>query len=251
MDFEGKVVIVTGASGGIGRASAVRFAQRGARLVLADVSVGGLNETKEMIGAGAVVQRTDVADYDACQDMVKAALDSFGRVDVLFNNAGISGVRALTGEQSPEDWRRVIDVNLNGVFYCTRAAIPAMLEQGGGVIVNTASVDGLVGMGTISHYTAAKHGVVGLTKACALEYGRRNIRCVAVAPGYIHTAMTDQAFSEEEAATFPALIPLGRGAQPDEVAALVVWLASDEASYVNGSCHTVDAGLTAGIPMPG
>lgn len=249
MSFKNRTVIVTGAASGIGRASAIRFARAGANVVLADVDEAGLNETRDLIGGSAIVQRTDVSDYQACLELVQTARKAFGRVDVLFNNAGIAGVRGRTGELAPEHWRRVIEINLNGVFYGMRAAIPAMLESGGGVIVNTASVDGLVGMATLPHYTAAKHGVIGLTKACALEHARQNIRCVAIAPGYIRTAMTATAFSVEEQAGVTSMVPLGRGADPDEVANIVLWLASDEASYVNGSCHTVDAGLIAGFQM--
>ena len=145
------------------------------------------------------------------------------------------------------DWRRVIDINLNGVFYCTKYAINEMLKTGGGVIVNTASVDGLVGMAGIPHYTAAKHGVIGFTKACAREHGGQNIRCVSVAPGFIDTAMTQEFLSPEESDALAAQVPNGRRAQPAEVANMVLWLASDQASYVNGSYHVVDAGLIAGI----
>ncbi|AOK67842.1 SDR family NAD(P)-dependent oxidoreductase [Burkholderia multivorans] len=249
MSFKDKVAIITGAAGGIGRASAIRFARAGAKVVLADIDMKALGETQAEIGDNAAVQRTDVSDYEQLVALVQAARSAFGRVDVMFNNAGIAGARARTGEMSPQEWRRVIDVNLNGVFYGMRAAIPAMVEAGGGVIVNTASVDGLVGMGSLPHYTAAKHGVIGLTKACALEHARQNIRCVAIAPGYIRTAMTATAFSPEEQAGVTAMVPLGRAAEPDEVAALVQWLASSEASYVSGSCHTVDAGLVAGFQL--
>lgn len=251
MEFTGKVVIVTGAANGIGRASAIQFARLGASLVLADVDKKGLQETLEVIGDNAIVVHTDVADEAACKAMVDTAIDTFGRVDVLFSNAGICGVRGRTAEVSVAEWRRVIDINLNGVFFCARAAIPAMLANGGGVIINTASVDGLVGMATLPHYTAAKHGVIGLTKACALEHGRQNIRSVAIAPGYIRTAMTEDNLSKNEQAMLETMVPAGgRAGTPEDVANLVTWLASDKAAYINGSCHTVDGGLTAGFALP-
>ena len=155
----------------------------------------------------------------------------------------------MTADTTTADWNRVIGINLTGVFFCARAVIPAMQKSGGGVIVNTASVEGLVSMPTISHYVAAKHGVIGLTKAIALEYARDNIRCVAVAPGYINTRMTEDAFTDDEKALLTSLVPLGRPARAEEVANLVIWLASDKASYVSGSCHTVDAGMLAGPNM--
>jgi NAD(P)-dependent dehydrogenase (short-subunit alcohol dehydrogenase family) len=246
-DFDGKVVIVTGAASGIGRATAIQFAQQGAKVVVADINQTGADETAALIGENAIVFQLDVADELSCQSMVDRTIDVYGRLDIVFNNAGIPGVRACTADQMTEEWKRVIDVNLNGVFYCTKSAIPEMLKTGGGVIVNTSSIDGFTGMGTVSHYTAAKHGVIGLTKACALEYGKQNIRCVAVAPGYINTAMTESVFSDEENAMLMAIIPLGRPSQPEEVANLVLWLASDKASYVTGSCHTIDGGITSGF----
>lgn len=248
-EFEGKVVIVTGAASGIGRASAIQFAENGANVVVADINQAGAAETAAMIGEKATAVVLDMADELSCNAMVDRTIEVYGRLDVLVNNAGIAGVRAFTADQTTEDWQQVIDVNLNGVFYCTRSAIPEMLKTGGGVIVNTSSIDGFTGMGTVPHYTAAKHGVIGLTKACALEYGRQNIRCVAVAPGYIKTEMTEDIFSEEEDAMLMAMIPLMRPAQPEEVANLVLWLASDKASYVTGSCHTVDGGVTSGFAL--
>jgi NAD(P)-dependent dehydrogenase (short-subunit alcohol dehydrogenase family) len=248
-DFDGKVVIVTGAASGIGRASAIQFAEQGAKVVVADINQAGAAETVAMIGDNAIVVLLDMADELSCQAMVDKTIEVYGRLDILVNNAGIPGVRARTADQTTADWRQVIDVNLNGVFYCTKFAIPQMLKTGGGAIVNTSSIDGFTGMGTVPHYTAAKHGVIGLTKACALEYAKQNIRCVAVAPGYINTAMTESVFTEEENAMLMAMIPLMRPAQPEEVANLVLWLASDKASYVTGSCHTIDGGITSGFAL--
>lgn len=248
--FDGKVIIVTGAAAGIGRATALAFAARGGAVTIADLNEAGLEEVQQQIkkdGGQVLVVKTDVANADACQQMVDCTMERFGRLDVIFNNAGISGNRGLAADLSLDDWHKVININLNGVYYCTRAVIPAMIKSGGGVIVNTASVDGLVGMASLSPYCAAKHGVNGLTKTTALEYAKQNIRCVAVAPGYIETAMTVEGFSEEEKDMFAALTPLGRGAKPEEVAEFVVWVASDKASFVTGSVHQVDGGVLAGF----
>ena len=251
-DFDGKVVLITGAAGGIGRAAAIQFAQQGARVAVADIDAAGAAETVELIGDDAAMAiSVDVSDEASCQAMVDATVSKFGRLDILFSNAGISGDRAKTADITTQDWNRVIAINLTGVFFCSRAAIPAMQNVGGGVIINTASVDGLVGMPTIPHYVAAKHGVIGLTKSIAIEYARDNIRAVAVAPGYIKTKMTEESFSDDEKALLTSLVPLGRPAGPEEVANMVIWLASDKASYVSGSVHTVDAGLLAGFNLPG
>jgi NAD(P)-dependent dehydrogenase (short-subunit alcohol dehydrogenase family) len=250
-EFKDKVILITGAAGGIGRAAALQFARGGARVAVADIDIAGLEETVSLAGGETLLIPVDVSDEHSCQAMVDAALQRFGRLDVLFNNAGIGGERALTADVPTDDWHRVININLNGVFYCTRAALPALVESGGGVIINTASVDGQVGMPSLSHYVAAKHGVIGLTKSVALEYARQNVRSVAIAPGYIRTRMTEEGFTEEEKALLSAMVPLGRPAEPEEVANMVFWLASDKASYVTGTCHNIDAGILSGFNLPG
>lgn len=248
--FTEKVAIITGASAGIGRASAVSFAIEGAKIVLADINEAGLLATEKLIkdaGGDCISVITDVSDQSACDNMVEKTVEAFGQLDIIFNNAGIAGDRVLLADTPNEMWDKVIAVNLTGVFNCTKAALPQMVKNGRGVIINTASVDGLVGMGTISPYVAAKHGVVGLTKTTALEYSRKGIRCVAICPGYIVTEMTEVAFSDEEKVHFNAMIPLGRGATATEVSNFVTWLASDQASYMNGSAHQIDGGLLSGM----
>ena len=248
--FENKVVVVTGAAGGIGRAAALGFAAEGASVVVADIDLTRVQETAAMIGDQALAVQVNVADMDSCQTMVDLAVEKFGRLDVIFNNAGIAGQRAKTAEQSLDNWQRVIDINLSGVFYGTKAALPHLQKAGGGVIINTASVDGLMGMSEIAPYVASKHAVMGLTKTVALEYGRDNIRCVAIAPGFIKTNMTGEGFAKEELDMMASMVPMGRrGAEQEEVANLVLWLASDKASYVTGSFHQVDGGILAGVSL--
>ncbi|MEH6578508.1 MAG: glucose 1-dehydrogenase [Amphritea sp.] len=245
-----KVVIVTGASAGIGKATAITFAKEGAKVALADVNEAGLHDVAGEIlelGGDALVVVTDVADEAACQQLVEKTVAAYGKLDVIFNNAGISGQRYPLEETPTEEWHKVIGVNLNGVFFCTRAALSAMKNNGGGVIINTASVDGFIGMGSVSPYVATKHAVLGLTKNTALEYADQNIRCLAVCPGFIATAMTGDAFSKEEKEGLRQMVPLKRPAEPQEIANFVVWAASDQASYITGSSHVIDGALIAGI----
>lgn len=248
-EFDGKVIIITGGAAGIGFASAKGFAKEGAKVVIADINEAAAKEAANSIGENALAVKTDVADESSCQNMVEQALEKFGRVDVLFNNAGFTGTRSSTDEQPTEMWNRVIDINLNGVFYCTKAALPAMKNSGGGVIINTSSVDGLVGMSEFSAYSTAKHGVLGLTKCCAIEYAGDNIRCVAICPGFIDTSMTRECFTEDETAHLSSAIPLGRAAKPEDVANLAIWLASNKASYITGTSHTIDGGILSGFKM--
>ena len=246
-EFDGKVVIVTGGTRGIGRAIAEQFAEQGAKVTVVGTNAEKAAIAAQEIGYGARGVGADVSNYENCQAMVAKTIEAFGRLDILVNNAGISGERALTADHSLENWQQVVDINLNGVFYGCKAALPEMQKMGGGAIVNIASVDGIIGLASLSPYVSAKHAVVGLTKNCALEYGKDNIRCNSVAPGFIATDMTNDGFSKGEHDMINSMTALKRPAQPVEVANLVTWLASDKASYVTGACFVIDGGLTSGL----
>jgi NAD(P)-dependent dehydrogenase (short-subunit alcohol dehydrogenase family) len=247
---QGKVALVTGGGSGIGRATALTFAVEGAKVVVADVVVDGGEETVRMIkaaGGDAVFIQTDVTKAAEVEAMVKQVVDAYGRLDCAFNNAGIEGATALTHECTEENWDRVVAIDLKGVWLCMKYEIPQMLKQGGGVIVNTASVAGLVGFQAIPAYVASKHGVNGLTKTAALEYAKSGIRVNAVCPGVIHTPMVERFFKANPQAseTMSALEPVGRLGKPEEIAAAVVWLCSDASSFVTGLPMAVDGALTA------
>lgn len=249
---DGKVAIVSGAGSGIGRATALLLAREGARLVVADVAEDGGKATVEQIGAlggEAIFVRTDVTQDADCANLVAAALARYERLDIAFNNAGIVGYPLLTADYGTANWQRVIDVNLTGVFNCMTHEIPAMKQAGGGSIVNTASIMGLLGAVGGSAYCAAKHGVIGLTKAASLEYGRNGIRVNAVCPGYVETPMTvgdDSIFPSRKLQDGLGRAAIRRMATPDEVGEMVVWLSSDRASYITGASFPVDGGVTAG-----
>jgi 3-oxoacyl-[acyl-carrier protein] reductase len=246
--LEGKVAVVTGAGSGIGRASAELFAAQGARVVVVDVNSESSREAAEAIGqAGgeAIAVATDVSDPGAVQAMADAAVERFGRVDVLMSNAGILDDFEPAAETSDEVWNRILGVNLNGMFFTARALIPQMLEHGGGAIINVASTAGLNGGNGGAAYTTSKHGVIGFTRQLCFDYARRGIRCNVICPGAVETGMTEEIFSSGDAEVMKAVesAPIGRWAQPEELAAAALFLASDDASFVNGAVYVVDGGF--------
>jgi NAD(P)-dependent dehydrogenase (short-subunit alcohol dehydrogenase family) len=247
---DGKTALVTGGGSGIGRATAVTFAREGAKVVVADVIVEGGEETVRMIqaaGGEAVFVKTDVSKGTEVEALIKKTVETYGRLDCAFNNAGIEGQMAPTAESTQENWDRVIAINLTGVWLCMKYEIPQMLKLGAGAIVNTASVAGLVGGARASAYVASKHGVNGLTKTAALEYAKQGIRVNAVCPGGIRTPMAKRIFQAQPqfGEAFAALQPVGRMGKPEEIAEAVVWLCSDAASFVTGLPMAVDGGMTA------
>jgi NAD(P)-dependent dehydrogenase (short-subunit alcohol dehydrogenase family) len=247
--FEDTTAVVTGAGSGIGRTTAVEFADRGADVVVADVDVEGGEGTVSRIedaGGDAVFVETDVTDPDEAEAMVDTAVEEYGRLDYAFNNAGIGGEQADVAEYPPEQWRAVIDVNLVGVFNCMRAEIRRMTRQdAGGAVVNNASVLGKVGFETSSGYVAAKHGVLGLTKTAALENAEAGVRVNAVCPGFIETPLLEAGgitTDPEIRADIEGRHAMNRLGTPEEVAGAVLWLCSDEASFVTGESLDIEGG---------
>lgn len=245
--MRGKVALVTGAASGIGRASARAFATAGARVVVSDLSARGGEETVQLIhdaGGEAAFIRADVSRAGEVAALVSGTVAQYGRLDYAHNNAGIVALGNIV-DCTEEDWDRVIAVNLKGVWLCLKHEIPQMLAQGGGAIVNTASIAGLTGMPGGAAYGASKHGVIGLTKSAARQYAHANIRINAVCPGYTDTPMTDFIFERIPASEqrIIAQHPLGRLGTPEEIAAAALWLCSDAAAFVTGHPLVVDGGF--------
>ncbi len=250
LSFDGKVALVTGAAGGIGRAASLAFGRAGASVVVADLSAEGGQQTADLIraaGGKALFVQTNVAIASEVGAMVAAAVAEFGRIDCAFNNAGIEEEHLPLGESEEAVFDRIMVVNVKGVWLCMKYQIRQMLKQGGGAIVNTASVAGLVGAPTQPIYAASKHAVVGLTKTAAVEYGRAGIRVNSVCPGVINTLMLTRALEREpeREKRMKKIHPIGRFGEADEIANAALWLCSDQASFVTGHQLAVDGGLTA------
>jgi NAD(P)-dependent dehydrogenase (short-subunit alcohol dehydrogenase family) len=248
VSFKNKVALVTGGSSGIGRATAIAFARKGAKVVVVDwiENYETVNLIRE-IGSEAIFIKCDVSKIVDVEVMIAKAIVEFGRLDYAFNNAGIEGIQANTWDCTEENWDKTINVNLKGIWNCMKYEIPEMLKLGKGVIVNCASVAGLVGFEGLPAYVASKHGVVGLTKTAALECAKLGIRVNAVCPGVIQTPMIDRLTHKEKEniAQFKGFEPIGRFGLPEEVANAVVWMCTDEASFVTGHAMAVDGGFVA------
>lgn len=252
MEFQNKVVLITGAASGIGRETALAFAKEGASIVVSDINEEGGQETVELvekIGSKALFIKTNVADFSAVENMIAAIIAHFGKLDIAINNAGIGGALNKTAQTSIESWHQVMSVNASGVFYCMKTEIIEMLKQGGGVIVNVASIAGLKGLPNSLPYVASKHAVVGMTKTAAMEYAKKNIRINAICPVFTVTPLFDPAMMDQISAglseKLKAAIPMKRFANTIEMANTILWLCSDKASFVTGHAMPVDGGLTA------
>jgi NAD(P)-dependent dehydrogenase (short-subunit alcohol dehydrogenase family) len=255
-ELAGKVGIVTGGTSGIGRDAAILFAEAGAKVVVAGRREAEGNKTVDLVraaGGEALFVKTDVSKASDVEQLVQKTVEKFGRLDVAFNNAGIEGVWVPITEQSEEDWDRTIDINLKGVWLCLKYEIRQMLKQGGGgAIVNMSSIAGLMGGADAAAYCATKHGVIGLTKAAALENARSGIRVNVVCPAVIETPMGERLFGAPEMKKYSlGLHPLGRFGTPMEVAEAVLWMCSDRASFMTGQPLVLDGGFLAGPNPPG
>ena len=244
--FAGKVALVTGGSSGIGRATAIKFGERGAKVVVAARREKEGNETVEMIknaGGEAMFVQTDVRIASQVEDMVQQTVKKYGRLDIAFNNAGVGGIMARMIRTTEEVFDELVDTNFKGVWLSMKYEIPVMQEQGGGVIINNASIAGVSTAERLSVYSGSKHAVVAISNAAATEYGRDNIRVVAVCPGWIKTRMTEELRARKDADTVQGNIPLKRWGEPEEVAEMVIWLASGAASFVTGGAFIISGGM--------
>ena len=245
--LENKVAIITGSGSGIGKASALLFAKEGAKVIVSDINekdgIAAVDEIKKT-GGEAFFVKADSSSPEDNDALVKQAIQKYGSLDIAVNNAGIGGPISATGEYPIDGWKKVIDINLSGVFYGLRSQIPAMKEKGGSII-NMASILGAAGTKLSPAYVAAKHGVVGLTKAAALEYADKNIRINAVGPGYIKTPLVMNSLDEAARNALIGLHPMGRLGESEEIAELVLWLASSKSSFVTGAYYPVDGGYLA------
>lgn len=248
--LDDKVVAITGAASGIGRATAIAAKEEGARLVLSDVNEAGSEALANELGGESI--HCDVTDESSVEAFVRKAVETHGQLDGAFNCAGILGPLGPVGDTDYGDWQRILEVDLNGVFLCTKHELRAMAERGSGSILNMASAAGLIGWPAAAGYVAAKHGVVGLTKSAALEYAEQGVRVNAICPSYVLTPMVEKELFEDALGNDAELIeaaranhPIGRFAQPEEIAAACVWLLSDRASFVTGTAMSVDGGYTA------
>lgn len=249
IELNGNVAIVTGAASGIGRASAQLFAREGAKVVVTDTNeTGGQETVKQIIDAGgdAFFIKSDVSNPTDCEMLVSKTVEQYGRLDCAVNNAGIGGEQNFTADYSVESWKMVLGVNLSGVFYCMKYEIPAILESGGGSIINMGSILSQVAFAGAPAYVAAKHGVIGLTQNAAVEYASRGIRVNAIGPAFIKTPMISEL--EEDSESLKMLVslhPIGRLGKPEEVAELVIWLSSNKASFITGAYYAIDGGYLA------
>ena len=247
IDFEGKVALVTGAASGIGAAAAKAFGASGATVIAADISAAVAETVAEIVEAGgnAHAVEVNVSSSAECKTMVDKAIELGGKLDFAFNNAGIGGEPTPLHEMTDESWDEVIAINLSSVFYCIRSQIPAMIKNGGGVIINTSSICGVRPLVDFGHYVAAKHGIVGLTRQTALEYAGQGIRSIAVGPGFIDTQMTKRTLeiNPQTLAGLEQSIPQGRIGKPEDIGHAVRMLCSDDAAYINGVYSEIDGGM--------